>query len=132
MIVVRVACIVWELYEETLIFRPPCENLPQRSEGSDKDNRNWVAAVGSQPCGEHASVSLPNAGAGKASGVFGCSLFSLSLSLLAVPLLYPYCIKHKRHDTHGRTDTCTRVNHVTDIHKTCTLHTHMRHTDTVV
>ena len=33
MIVVRVACIVWELYEETV------------TEGSDKDNRNWVAAV---------------------------------------------------------------------------------------
>ena len=33
MIVVRVACIVWELYEETV------------TEGSDKDNRNWLAAV---------------------------------------------------------------------------------------
>ena len=32
-IVVRVACIVWELYEETV------------TEGSDKDNHNWVAAV---------------------------------------------------------------------------------------
>ena len=89
-------------------------------------------AVGSQPCGEHASVSLPDAGAGKASGVFGCSLLSLSLSpgsAIVVSILYKAT---KDTITHGRTDTCTRVNRVTDIHKTCTLHTHMRHMDTVV
>ena len=62
--------------------------------------------VGSQPCGEHASVSLPDAGAGKADGVFGCSLFSLSLSpgsAIVVSILY------KAQKTRSHTAGLTRV-----------------------
>ena len=87
-------------------------------------------AVGSQPCGEHACVSLPVAGVGRADFGFGCSLISLSLSsgtAIVVSILYK-AQKTKSH-TAG-SPRIHRASRVTDIHGTCTQHTYMEHMDT--